>query len=151
LSELFPRKRIFRFRHFERFDDIADELEQADIAFFTANQIELLPDGFFDLSINISSLHELRPEQIENMLGQIYRVTQRYVYLKQYKEYINPYDGLRILEESYKVAPGWERRYYRSDRVDPRFFETLIHRTASPTAGAQSRPVMPGSVQSLSG
>jgi|GEM_PF-447021 len=132
LSELFPEKRIFHFRHFEQFEDIAEELSRADIAFFSANQIELLPDKYFDLSINISSLHELRPDQIDNMLGQIFRITQRYVYLKQYKEYVNPYDGLRLLEDSYKIAPGWRHRYYRDEPVDSRFFETLIE---SETAG----------------
>lgn len=128
LGETFPDKRIFRFRHFDRFADIVDELSRADIAFFSPNQIEMFPDGYFDITANISSLHELRPDQIDNLLKQIYRVTQRYVYLKQYKEYINPYDGLRLLEDSYSLAPGWKYRYYRDDGVDARFFETLIER-----------------------
>ncbi|MGZ5234420.1 MAG: putative sugar O-methyltransferase, partial [Burkholderiales bacterium] len=138
LSELFPDKRIFRFRHFERFEDIAQELTSADIAFFSANQIELVPNSYFDLTINISSLHELTPEQIDNMLSQIYRVTGQYVYLKQYKEYINPYDQLRLLEDRYKVAPGWRYRYYRDDAVNSRFFETLIeaHGEAEPSCSS---------------
>ena len=138
LSEMFPKKRVFCFRHFDTFEEIAAELAQADIAFFSANQIELVPDGYFDLSINISSLHELRPDQIDNMLHQIYRVTQRLVYLKQYKEYINPYDGLRIREDSYSVARGWKRRFYRSDPVDPRFFEALIEADSPPATGDQA-------------
>jgi len=135
LSQLFPERKIFRFRHFERFEDIAAELDQCDVAFFAANQIELIPERYFDVTINISSLHELRPDQIDNMLDQIYRVTRSYVYLKQYKEYINPYDGLRILEDSYKLASGWRHTYYRDDPVDARFFETLIQ---SPTAPSQA-------------
>jgi putative sugar O-methyltransferase len=126
LSQLYPDKKIFRFRHFDRFEDIARELASADIAFFTANQIELVPSSYFDVTINISSLHELKPEQIDNMLSQMYRVTRQYVYLKQYKEYVNPYDGLRLLEDSYKLAPGWRYRHYRDDPVNSRFFETLI-------------------------
>lgn len=128
LGEAFPDKRIFHFRPFDRFEDIAAELAQADIAFFSANQIELFPEGYFDLTINISSLHELRPDQIDNMLAQIYRTTRRYVYLKQYKDYVNPYDGLRILEDSYRLAPHWKHCFYRDDGVDARFFETLIER-----------------------
>ncbi len=133
LSNLFPGKRIFHFRHFERFDDIANELVTADIAFFTANQIELLPEGYVDLSINISSLHEMRPEQIENMLAQIYRITSRFVYLKQYREYINPYDNLKLLEDSYKTAAGWRDRFRRTDATDSRFFEALIEKEAVET------------------
>jgi len=138
LGTLFPSKRLFRFRHFDSFAEIADELAQADIAFFSANQIELLPQGYFDLTINISSLHELRPDQIDNMLGQIYRITRRFVYLKQYKEYLNPYDGLKLLEDSYRLAPGWRHRYYRDDGVDARFFETLIESVAPPVVVAQA-------------
>jgi putative sugar O-methyltransferase len=139
LGETFPDKQIFHFRHFDRFEEIAGELEQADIAFFTPNQIEQFPEGYFDLAINISSLHELRPDQIENMLGQIYRVTRGHVYLKQYKEYHNPYDGLRILEDCYKLAPGWKHRYYRDDDVDSRFFETLIEYDAGASLFPTSR------------
>lgn len=142
LGEAFPGKRLFRFRHFDRFEDIAGELAQADIAFFSPNQIELFPEGYFDITVNISSLHELRPDQIDNMLAQIYRVTRHYVYLKQYKEYLNPYDGLRILEDSYKLAPGWQHRYYRDDGVDARFFETLIEHeaAASPDPAPRALP-----------
>lgn len=141
LSKLFPGKRIFKFRPFARFEDIAEEFEQADIAFLCANQIERLPRGYFDLTINISSLHELRPDQIEHMLAHIFRITRKYVYLKQYKEYVNPYDGIRIFEDSYKLAPGWKYRYYKDDPVDPRFFETMIeseeaNRAAEPEPAA---------------
>lgn len=153
LSHLFPQKRVFTFRPFKRFEDIADELAQADIAFFTANQIALFPNNYFDLSINISSIHELKPEQIKNMLGQIYRVTRRHVYLKQYKEYVNPYDNLRIREESYVVPEGWQHKYYRTDPVDSRFFETLIEakQTGEPTEAKRqaSPPGLPAEIPGL--
>ena len=138
LSELFPNKRIFRFRHFDLFEEIAEELAQSDIAFFSANQIELIPEGYFDIGVNISSLHELKPDQIDNMLHQIFRVTRSFVYLKQYKEYVNPHDGLLIRENAYHVPSGWRHKYYRDDPVDMRFFETLIenvsHRSRVPAA-----------------
>lgn len=129
LSRLFPNKRVFKFRPFDKFEDVAEEFERSDIAFLCANQIEKLPSRYFDLTINISSLHELRPDQIDHMLAQIFRITNKYVYLKQYKEYVNPYDNIRIFEDSYKLAPGWAHRYYRDDPVDPRFFETVIEST----------------------
>lgn len=140
LSHVFAGKRVFRFRHFDRFEDIAGELATADIAFFTANQIELFPDGYVDLSINISSLHEMRPEQIENMLAQIYRITSRYVYLKQYKEYINPYDDLLVLEDCYKAMAGWRDRFRRTDATDSRFFEALIEKEVITTKVPATSP-----------
>src|SRR5690349_16549895 len=38
LSRLFPDRAVFRFRHFDRFADVAAELDRAQIAFLTPNQ-----------------------------------------------------------------------------------------------------------------
>jgi len=64
LTTLFPGRRTFRFRHFDRHAEVADELAQAQIAFLTPNQLALIKPLGVDLFLNISSLHEMRPEQI---------------------------------------------------------------------------------------
>lgn len=66
LSEVFPGVSIFRFRPFERFDDVREEFESARIRFLSTSQIELLPPKIFDRFINISSLHEMTKAQVEN-------------------------------------------------------------------------------------
>ncbi len=128
LQRVFPEKRLFRFRAFDRFDGIADELMAADIAFFTANQIEALPDGAADLAVNISSLHEFKPRQIEHTLGQMARLARKAVYLKQYKTYVNPSDRLVVRETAYRLPPDWQPRLWRTDTADPRFFEAVFER-----------------------
>lgn len=126
LQRVFPDKRFFRFRPFADFALVAEELAQADIAFFTANQIELLPQGAADIAVNISSLHEFRPRQIDNTLQQMARLARRAVYLKQYKTYVNPSDRLIVRESAYRMPEGWVQRLWRTDSADPRFFEAIF-------------------------
>ncbi|CQD22844.1 hypothetical protein BN000_05744 [Mycobacterium europaeum] len=64
LSQLFPNKKIFRFRPFDDFSTIQPELSSANIAFFTANQITKFPDRYFDAMLSISTLPEMSREQV---------------------------------------------------------------------------------------
>jgi hypothetical protein len=67
-------------------------------------------------------------DQITNLLDQMYRITRRRVYLKQYQEAVNPYDRIVVREAAYHVPPGWRALYHRVDAVDPRFFERVVQR-----------------------
>src|SRR5262249_30791418 len=82
IRRLFPHERIFTFRPFSKYDDIAAELEQSRFAFFSANQLALLPDNIVEIFININSLGEMRREQIELFIAQIGRVTSELFFCK---------------------------------------------------------------------
>jgi putative sugar O-methyltransferase len=131
LSRRHLTRAVFEFRHFDRFEDIRDEFEAADIAFFSINQIEKIPDAYFDLVINISSLHEMRPEQLRRILGEMYRISSQRVYIKQYHTYRNPWDGLEVTESAYFVPEGWNTLSWLPDKIDRRFFEAVIQRTTT--------------------
>ena len=62
LPSVFPDRKVFTWRTFESYPEIQSEFEHADLAFLLPSQIEMLPDGLFDLFVNISSLHEMRLE-----------------------------------------------------------------------------------------
>ena len=143
LTRRHPLRRPFLFRHFERFEDVRAELEQAEIAFFSVNQIELIPERYFDVGVNISSLHEMRPEQLRHVLEQIYRVSERRVYIKQYRHYVNPWDKLELSESSYFVPEGWSKRFWRADAVDARFFEAALVRDEPPAPTPTAPAVAP--------
>jgi len=143
LSRRHPLKRIFAFRHIDRFEDVRDELEFADIAFFSSNQLALFPEGYFDIGVNISSLHEMRPQQIRHILGDLYRITAQRVYLKQYRHYRNPWDDIEVHEGDYPVADGWRKRSWRPDRIDARFFEAVLEREAPSARIQPSQPNVP--------
>ena len=52
IKRIFPEEKIFEFRHFDLFSEIESELNESRFAFFTANQIELMPDR------HLRSLHK---------------------------------------------------------------------------------------------
>ncbi len=125
LGTAHPDKKIFRFRHVEKFSDIAGELDRADMAFFTPNQMQLFPDGYFDIFASISTLPEMTVDQIKNYLRQSERLANKYVYLKQWLDWENPADGHRVTGESMRLEGAWVPVYDRKDAVQPHFFERL--------------------------
>ncbi|MCR4298184.1 MAG: putative sugar O-methyltransferase, partial [Gallionella sp.] len=125
LSRLFPDKKIFKVRPFKDFREIQEDYEQSEIAFFLPEQLELLPEKHFGLFINISSLGEMRFDQIGNYFSQIERLTHGYFYTKQWVTSVNLDDNIVIRQGDYPVAPQWEKVYERPALVQERFFEAL--------------------------
>lgn len=125
LSTLFKDRKIFSFRSFDRFDDVRDEFAAADIVFMTPNQIESLPDKSIDLFVNISSLHEMRKDQIGYYFAQIDRLTRKYFYFKQWKETVIPFENEKITEADYPVRESWRLIYRQQCKVQTYFFEAL--------------------------
>jgi len=124
--------KIFEFRpDIKSFEEIESELELADIAFFTPNQLELFIDNYFDVFINISSLHEMRREQIKNYLYQINKVTNGMIYLKEYKEYHNPYDNLVICRSDYNITNNHNVLLEKTNDINYDFFELIIDNSKS--------------------
>ena len=102
LQKVLPGRRIFAFRPFDDFETVRAELEVADVAFFTANQIALLPDACVDAFVNISSLHEMRQPQIDNYIQQMARTARDVIYLKQWIEFNNLADDILVTRASYR-------------------------------------------------
>lgn len=136
LTRLFPGKRLFAFRRFHSFEEIKRELQQSDIAFFTPNQMALFPDGYFDLTISISSLHEMLPLPIRHYLAQLSRLTRDFLYLKQYRRYVNPYDDIVVERDIYSVPGEWKTLFDRTEEIYTDFFELMQQRVRNAAAQA---------------
>jgi putative sugar O-methyltransferase len=121
LTSLFPNMSVARFRRGT--DGLADEIAGARMAFITPNQLEAMPPLGADLFINISSLHEMRPDQIAHYLDVIGRQTRGVFYMKQWRDWTNPADGVRIREADYPIPPEWHLIYRRPHEVQTDFFE----------------------------
>ena len=107
LGNVFPDLRIFHFREFADFADVADEIAVADIAFLSMKQIELLPSGFCDVGISISSLHEMRIDQIEFYKHQLDRLVTECIYFKQWHEWRNPIDRITVGRANFLMPDNW--------------------------------------------
>ena len=125
LSSQFPDRRIFRYRSFGDFSEVADEFGESQIAFLMPGQLKLLPDATVDLFLAIDCLHEMRPEQIEYYFGEVDRLAKRF-YLKCWKDTTIPYDRVTITEADYPIRPYWKRAFWRGCKVQSRYFEAFF-------------------------
>jgi putative sugar O-methyltransferase len=125
LTQVFAGERAFLFREFESYSEIAEEYEVARLAFLLPHQARLLPEKSCDAFVNISSLHEMLPKQIEAYLELVDRVTRGWFYMKQWKASRNVFDGVVIREDDYPIPQTWRRIYKRPAAVQTKFFEAL--------------------------
>lgn len=125
MTEVFPNEKIFKFRTFSSFEEVRREFEESKIRFLMPHQLELLPKKYFDLFINISSLHEMARSQIENYMIQIDKVTEGYFYTKQWRQ-SRTKDNNFIKENEYPVPKNWERVYRRGRHpIQNMFFDAI--------------------------
>lgn len=125
LSKVFHKEKIFKFRPFKSFKDIRTEFEESRIQFLMPHQIEFLPEKYFDLFINISSLHEMKRDQIKNYIKQIDRLCEGYFYTKQWRKSRAKDNGF-IKENEYPIPKTWKIINRRSRHpIQNMFFDTL--------------------------
>ena len=127
LSSIFPDRRIFRYRDFDRFDSIAEEYSQAQIVFLLASQLSSIPPESVDLIINISSLHEMRKDQIDFYFEQFGRVLKPggHTYIKEWKVGKVLFEDITLSEADYRPPAGWTKVLSRTAQVQTKFFESL--------------------------
>jgi len=125
LTAIFPDRKVFSFRSFDDYATVESEMEEADIVFLTPNQLEMLPNKSVDLFVNISSLHEMRADQISYYFGEIERLTRKYFYFKQWKETTVPFENETIKEADYPIPSDWQLVYRQQCAVQHKFFEAL--------------------------
>lgn len=126
LTNQFKNKKIFKFRNFDSFNEIKEEFEQSDISFFLPTQLKLLPPKIADLFINISSLHEMRKDQIDFYFKCIDKLIKKYVYIKQWKRSPVRYENIVITEKDYPIRENWKNLFWRGCKVQSNFFEALF-------------------------
>jgi len=126
LKEIFPELRIFNFRLFKHFSEVKALVEESDIAFFSANQISLLPSQSIDLSICISNLHEMTLDQIQHYLNEIDRLTKGYFYTKQWMKSITKSNGFTIRRDEYPFKDTWSTIFNKRHDIQSWFFEALF-------------------------
>jgi len=128
IRSLFPKEKIFQFRHFDDFAEIRDELQGCRFAFFTANQIEKLPSDSLDLFINMNSLMEMRIDQIRNFLHHIDRLTTRAFLSRQVQRWVNPLERHAVTKATFAMPDSWQLVLDKVDDIHPDFFNQIWKR-----------------------
>jgi putative sugar O-methyltransferase len=129
LTETLPGRTFFHFRHFDNYADIAAEFEAADICFLSANQLEMLPDDVIDVSVSISSLHEMRHEQVDHFKSLIADRTRFAVYFKQWNHWKNEVDDIVVQRKDFLLAGDWQLVLDELHAVQDAFCELGFIRT----------------------
>ena len=129
LSKALPDAKIWAYREFDDFADVAEEFEAADLIFLLPHQIEMIPDDYIDFFANISSLHEMQRDQIAHYVDQIGRCVRPggHFYLKAWKVSRATIPGGPLTFEDYGLD-GWTEVYQRTARIHTEFFEALMQK-----------------------
>lgn len=125
LTQVFPKKRIFRFREFDNFSQVKKEFISSEIAFFMPFQLKILPDKIAQMCLAINCLHEMLPQQIKLYFKEFNRLADN-LYFKCWKKTIIPYDLIMLEEKSYPVFKHWRQIFWRPVKVHPTFFEAFL-------------------------
>jgi putative sugar O-methyltransferase len=122
LRELLGADRVVAFRSDADAESIA-ALRPGQVAFFTPDQLELFPDGWFHLTQTISTLPEMPERQARHYVELLAAKSSGAVFLKQWRRWRNEADGVEYAEDSsYVLPPPWRLVARRVDPVQPLFF-----------------------------
>lgn len=127
LTSLFADLPAFTFRRFtaQQAPAARDAVLASRISFLTPDQLAMLEPLEPTVFVNISSLHEMRPEQIAEYFREVERQRPDYFFTKQWRRWANPDDDLVLGQDDYPVRPGWGRLFERVHPVQTHFFEAL--------------------------
>ncbi len=128
LSTLFPAERVFAWRPFDRWEDVQAEAQAADIAFFSIDQLILVPNLTFDVAAAISVLHEMMPSHAVQLLQVMADRTRGSIYVKNWTVWDNIWDHVVFHSDILKAPDGTSLAWSRQDDVLPQFTEKLFVR-----------------------
>lgn len=125
LTELFGVDRTVPYMPGDDFSAVEPRLKPGTIAFFTPNQLEMFPDGWFDCTQTISTLPEMPAEQSSHYLKLLSAKSRHALFLKQWKQWRNAADDVELDEDWYHLPEPWQLTARRVDPIQPAFFNQL--------------------------
>jgi putative sugar O-methyltransferase len=125
LTALLGPTQVAPFAPAESFSEIEPRLRPGMVAFFTPNQLELFPDGWFDCMQTISTLPEMPLRQAHHYLSLFGAKARSVVFLKQWQQWRNEADDGELTERDYVFPSPWQLRARRQDPVQPEFINQV--------------------------
>jgi hypothetical protein len=107
-----------------RYDDTPDSHVRPRIRFMLPHRLAELPDGHFDLVINISSFDEMSTKDVDRYLRAFDRVGSGWAYLQGHANSSKP--GLRYGVNEFPYGKNWRQIYSGAHAVVPGFVEKIF-------------------------
>jgi putative sugar O-methyltransferase len=127
LTRRHPELPVWRFRRNASRADLQRAVAEQALVFLTPNQFAALDPIGADLALNVSSLHEMLPEQIAEYLRLIgVHASEGWFYTKQWQTSHNAPDDVVIEHSDYVYPPGSRLLIDRTAPAQPKFFESLL-------------------------
>ena len=125
LTSVLPDVPAFNFRPFDDYSEVATEMSRARLVFLEPQQLEQFPNDYADLMLTVSTLHEMRADQILHYLRVVDRLCGGAFYSKQWRRFYNDLDDVTPAKETYPIPRGWRLLFERSALAPRSFFEAL--------------------------
>jgi putative sugar O-methyltransferase len=125
LQAVLGAQRIVPYTAGTDFRVVAPRLKPGVVAFFTPDQLEMFPDGWFDCTQTISTLPEMPADQSRHYLALMSAKSRGALFLKQWKQWHNPADDVELTEQYYVLPAPWRLVARRVDPIQPAFFNQL--------------------------
>ena len=124
LTRILGPERVAAFRP----DADPTALQPGTVGFYTPDQLERVPTGWFDLTQTISTLPEMPRRQSDHFLALLAEKSSGAFFLKQWRRWRNEADDVELTEEGYNLPPEWRLTHRRIDPIQPAFFNRLWQR-----------------------
>lgn len=125
LTSVLGSERIVPYTAGEDFGAVEPRLAPGRVAFFTPDQLEMFPDGWFDCTQTISTLPEMPAAQSRHYLSLMSAKSGHALFLKQWKRWRNEADDVELTEQQYAFPEPWRMVLRRGDPIQPAFFNQL--------------------------
>lgn len=127
LTACHPDVPVHRFGRGWSTADLQRSVAGSRLAFVTPNQFAAMDPIGADIAVNVSSLHEMRPDQVAEYLRLIdLHARGGFFYTKQWARWRNPIDDVQTDRRSYPYPTTWRCLFDRTPVAQPAFFEALF-------------------------
>ena len=125
LSNFFKEKKIFKYRKFNNFEEIEKEFISSDIRFLLPEQIKLIPNKFFNLSIAVDCLHEFNKNQVEEYFNEFNRLSKSFYFKCQNTQSAIFEKKEKYNISNYPVKNNWEKKMHEKCFIPNGYFQAF--------------------------
>ena len=113
-----------KYRYFNKFSDIEKDFISSDIKFLSPDQLKFIPEKFFDLSIAIDCLHEMKKIQVEWYFDEFDRLSKNLFFKCQNIQWAI-FEKNRYNIDTYPVKNNWSKIIHEKCHIPNGYFQAI--------------------------